>query len=73
MQEEKLNLNDAIEKIEKIKSTIDTAFEEGEIDFDIIKSDLDSLKNNLESKLSRVKNIASEFIPSQALKINDFK
>lgn len=67
-----MNLSRAIEKIDTIKSRIDSAFEKGEIDFDLINSDLDSLKKELES-ITRNENAASEFIPRQPLKINDFR
>ncbi len=67
-----MNLSSAIEKIDTIKSRIDSAFEKGEIDFDLINSDLDSLKKELES-ITRNENAAPEFIPRQPLKINDFR
>ncbi|MEE9552948.1 MAG: hypothetical protein V3W18_01525 [candidate division Zixibacteria bacterium] len=73
-----MNLNAAIEKINTIKSRIDTAFEKGEIDFDRINSDLETLKGDLKLIMKRDEKtgreyMPGEFIPRQPFKINDFR
>ena len=81
-----MNLDLAIEKIDKIKSEIDLAFERGTIDFDLIDAELAALKRELESvdydrvdKLSEKKKASSgesfspQFIPRESVHPEDYR
>jgi hypothetical protein len=68
IKEVNLQIEEMIKKIEKIKMSIEDAFEKGIIDFDEITGDLEEIKKELQSKSVT---LAAEIPRRHLLKANE--